>query len=257
MLISLLISVYLEFSTSLSSKDEMMNNAKILKLKEKGEMQIFLFRIINFQEVRIHFNANKGVEGKFPVIEVTGSTLSFGRHINAGIVDKTKPYYQKFDESQYDFFVYTNGTEVQFGEVKNAKLHVLGFYSYEELDSLPFMGFSSTSPADWTVEEAVSGEKIKINETFQTFVNLTCKPDTQTGFSEWTFPQGLSKEDLSAALCVPVHSCYMSNVSHDDSVSLASYRDHLGNDLIVLDVVKVGDVAIAWCTKTGIDNLMS
>lgn len=59
-------------------------------------------------------------------------------------------------------------------------------------------------------------------------------------------------DELSNATCVPAHSCYMSNVTRDSSVSLASYRDHLGLGLTVLDVVKVGDIAIAWCTKTGI-----
>ena len=125
-------------------------------------MQIFMFRITNFQEIQIHFNVNKGVEGKFPVIVVSKNAFTFGRHIDAGVVGPKKPYYIKFEESQYDFFIYTNGTEVQFGEVKNAFLKVLGFYYYEELDSLPFLGFSSANPADWTVEEAISGDKIKI-----------------------------------------------------------------------------------------------
>ena len=246
------ISVYLEFSTSSTSKYQMMSTGQILKLKEKGKMQIFLFRIKNFHEIQIHFNFNKGVKGKFPVIVVSKNALTFGRHIDAGVVGPKKPYYIKFEEVQYDFFVYTNGTEIQFGEVKNAFLNVLGFYYYEELDSLPFVGFSSAQEADWIVEEAVSGDKIKIKEDFTTFLNLTCKMDS-TDYAEWTLPDGLTSEDLTAASCVPTHSCYLSNITHDTSVSLASYRDHLGNDLIVLDVVKVGDVAIAWCTITGKD----
>ena len=248
-------SVHLEFSTPKSTIYEMMKNGRIIKLKEKGKPQIFLFRIINFEEIRIHFNYNKDVKGKFPVIEISSNAFSFGRHIDAGVVGPKKPYYLKFAVgSTFDFFVYTNGTEMQFGEAKNGLLQALGFYHYDELDSLPFLGFSSTNDADWILEEAVSGEKIKINETFQTSLTFTCNKDPKTNFSEWTFPPGVASENFSSVECVPAHSCYLSNVTRDNTVSLASYRNHLGNELVVLDNVKVGDLSIAWCTKTG-ENL--
>ena len=231
----------------------MMQNGRILKLKEKGKPHIFIFRIQNFEGIRIHFNQNKGVEGKFPVIEISTGALSFSRQIAAGVLaPPPRPYYHKFTEgSTFDFFVYTNGSEIQFGEVKNAVLHVLGFHQYDELDSLPFLGFSSTNDADWILEKAVSGEKIQMNETFQTSLSFTCEKDPDTSFAEWTFPSGLGNENFSSVSCVPAHSCYMSNVTRDSSISLASYSDHLGNDLVVLDGVKVGDQSIAWCTKTG------
>ena len=120
-----------------------MKTAQILKLKDKGELQIFYIRIKNFEEIRIHFNVNKGATGKFPVIVITKNALTFGRHIDAGVVGPKKPVYHKFDQPDYDFFIYTNGTEVQFGEVKDSFLSVLGFYSYEELDSLPTTGLYS------------------------------------------------------------------------------------------------------------------
>ena len=248
-------SVHLEFSTPKSTIYEMMKNGRILKFKEKGKPHIIQFRIIDFEEIRIHFNYNKDVNGKFPVIEITQNALSFGRHIDAGVVGPKKPYYLKFAVgSTFDFFVYTNGTEIQFGEVRNALLNVLGFYHYDELDSLPFLGLSSTNAADWVLEEAVSGEKIQTNETFQRSLSFTCNKDPVTSFAEWTFPSGLVSENFSSLDCVPAHSCYLSNVTRDSSVSLASFRNHLGRELVVLDGVKVGDLSIAWCTKTG-DNL--
>ena len=235
----------------------MMKTGRILKLKEKGKPQIFVFRIINFEEIRIHFNYNKGVDGKFPVIEVSSGALSFCRHIAKGVLaPPPRPYYQKFAVgSTFDFFIYTNGTQIQFGEVRNASLHVIGFFHYDELDSLPFLGFSSTNAADWILEKYLSGEKIKINETFLTSLSFTCDKDPVTSFAEWTFPTGLGSENFSSVECVPAHSCYLSNVTRDKTVSLAGHMDHLGNELVVLDGVKVGDQSIAWCTKTG-NNLM-
>ena len=238
----------------------MMQNGRILQLKEKGKPQIFIFRIIDFEEIRIHFNYNKGVDGKFPVIEITSGVLSFSRHIAKGVLaPPPKPYYHKFAVgSTFDFFIYTNGTQIQFGQVENASLHVIGVFYYDELDSLTYLGFSSTNAADWILEKAVSGDKIKMNETFLTSLSLTCDKDPQTSFAEWTFPSGLVSENFSSvAECVPAHSCYMSNVTRDKTVSLASYRDHLGNDLVVLNGVNVGDLSIAWCTKTGTNPTQS
>ena len=249
----------MEFSTPKSDRYEMMQNGRILKLKEQGKPQIFIFRIINFEEIRIHFNYNKGVVGKFPVVEITSSVLSFSRHIAKGVLaPPPKPYYHKFPGgSTFDFFLYTNGTQIQFGEVRNASLYVIGVFHYDELDSFTYLGFSSTNAARWILEKAVSGDKIKINETFLPSLSLTCNTDPLTSFAEWTFPSGLVSENFSSAECVPAHSCYLSNVTRDKTVSLASYRDHLGNDLFVLDGVNVGDLSIAWCTKTGKSSTQS
>ena len=43
----------------------------------------------------------------------------------------------------------------------------------------------------------------------------------------------------------------MSSLSHDPSVTVQSFEDHLGFPLNVFDEVKLEDVIIAWCTHTG------
>ena len=69
-----------------------------------------------------------------------------------------------------------------------------------------------------------------------------------------SFTVSLSKDgitDLSGAVCVAAHSCRMSSLSHDTSVTVQSFEDHLGFPLNVFDEVKLEDVIIAWCTHTG------
>ena len=224
----------------------------MFKLKEVGVPKVVLFRIVNLEQIRLHFQSHKSAEGKFPVIEISPTEIRFGRQISSGILDIKSTFYKNFEVgSTYDLFLFTNGTEVRFGLVLNGFLNVLGFSTYDELDSLAFIGFSSSNNADWILEEAESGERIKIKGTFLPSLNITCKVNPGTGLADWTFPDGLNLQDFSSAECEAAHSCLMSNLEHDNSVRVVSYKDHLGNNLRVDDAVKLGDVAIARCSDSG------
>ena len=230
----------------------MLKNARIFKLKEVGEAKVVLFRIVNIEEIRLHFQYNKEVEGKFPVIEVSPTGVKFGRQIAQGILDIKSTFHKNFEVgSTYDFFLFTNGTSVQFGEFLNGFLKVLGFYSYEELDRLPFIGFSSTNSADWVLEEAKSGERIKIKGSLLSSLAITCTVNQDTSLADWTFPDGVGLQDFSSAECEAAHSCFMTSLDYDLSVRVVSYKNHLGHNLQVDDAVKLGDMAIAQCSESG------
>ena len=57
--------------------------------------------------------------------------------------------------------------------------------------------------------------------------------------------------DLSSVSCIPSHSCYMSSLAHDDTVTVQSFEDHLGFPLNAFDDIKLEDVIIAWCSQSG------
>ena len=231
----------------------MIKNAKIFKLKERGAANKIVFRIKNFEKIRLHFQVDKGVDGTFPVIEVSPTEFQFGLLFNDGTFTSLASFYKNFDVgSSYDLFLATNGTEVQFGEAKKSFLHVLGNFSYEELDSLPFVGFSSTNSAEWILAGGESREQIRINnETYQTFIELTCKTNPRTSKGEWTFPTGVSADDLNSVSCVDTHSCQLGDISYENSVSLAPHRDTFGNNIADHLELSVGDVVTAWCTNKG------
>ena len=142
----------------------MIKNARVFKLKERGAAKKIVFRIKNFEKIRLHFQLDKGVKGTFPVIEVSPTKFQFGCQTSNGTFSSLASFYRNFDVgSPYDLFLATNGTEVQFGETKKSFLYVLGNYSYEDLDSFPFVGFSSSNGAEWILSGGESGEKIRIN----------------------------------------------------------------------------------------------
>ena len=245
-------SVPLEFSTPQSSKDKMIKHGRIFKLKRSGAAEKIVFRIKNFEEIRLTFQGDSGVTGTFPVIEVSPTEFHFGRQTSEGSFKSLASFYKNFDVgSSYDLFLATNGTEVQFGLTKNSFLQVLGNYSYEELDSLPFVGFSSTNDAEWLLEGGERAQKIRINEgNYQTFLEVTCKTNHQTTLAEWTLPTGaLSLEDLTRVSCVDTTSCQLGDLSYENSVSLAPYRDTFGNNIQAQLEVSVGDQVTAWCTN--------
>ena len=43
----------------------------------------------------------------------------------------------------------------------------------------------------------------------------------------------------------------MSSLTHDDTVTVQSFEDHLGFPLNAFDDIKLGDVIIAWCSQSG------
>ena len=43
----------------------------------------------------------------------------------------------------------------------------------------------------------------------------------------------------------------MSTLTHDDTVTVQSFEDHLGFPLNAFDEIKLEDVIIAWCSQSG------
>ena len=43
----------------------------------------------------------------------------------------------------------------------------------------------------------------------------------------------------------------MSGLTHDDTVTVQSFEDHLGFPLNAFDEIKLEDVIIAWCSQSG------
>ena len=57
---------------------------------------------------------------------------------------------------------------------------------------------------------------------------------------------------LSSVACIPAHSCYMSALTHDATVTVQSFEDHLGFPLNAFDEIKLEDTIIAWCSESGV-----
>lgn len=225
-----------------------MTHAKILKLKEPGATQIFRFRIKPFEKIRLHFNTNKGLLGKFPVIDLTVTGIEFGRQIDDGIVDTKKTSQHHFEaDTAEDFVLYTAGTQVQVGGFEGSQLVILGSYEYSELDSLPYVGFSSSREADWVLENGLSGAKILVEGTYHRTLEMVCEVASEDT-ARWKLRPPV---DLSSVSCVPAHSCSLTNISRDQSVVVTGLTDHLGQHLYLTDGVPLGGTVLARCLDTG------
>ena len=235
--------VHLKFSTLESDERELLRNAKILRLREPGINRIFRFRLESFQRIRIHFHVNKGLEGKFPVVDVSPTTIDFSRHIGGGIVgtEKSVRHKEKLEVGvPQDFLVSLQGSQLQFLKISaRGQLVVLGSHHYAGLERLPYVGFSSPSRADWVLERGQSGDKIRVGGRFYRSLQVECQLSPLSGSGSWTFLQDLNETELRTAQCQAAHSCQLSQIRRDLTVSLAGYRDHLNNRLSVLDHVKV------------------
>ena len=116
---------------------------------------------------------------------------------------------------------------------------LLGSHHYAELDSLNYVGFSSTGPAVWVLEKGQSGDKILVGGRFYRSLQVECQLNPLTLLSSWTLQSRENWTELRSAECVAAHSCYLSQVTRDPTVRLAGYVDHLNNTLTLLDAVKV------------------
>ena len=227
-----------------------MTHAKILKLKEPGATQIFRFRIKPFEKIRLHFHINKGLQGKFPVIDLTLTGIKFSRHIADGIVDTKKSSQLHFEaDTAQDFVLYTAGAQLQVGVFKGSQLVILGSYDYSELDSLPYVGFSSSREADWILEDGLSGSKILAEGSYHRTLEVVCEVATEDT-AKWSLRPPV---DLASVSCVPAHSCSLTNISRDQSMVLTGLADHLGQHLYLADGVQLGGTVLARCLDTGND----
>ena len=227
----------------------MMNHATILKLKEPGLAQIFRFRVKPFEEIRLHFHVNKGLDGKFPVVDISSTGVKFGRQIAEGVIDYRMFRQQNIEPHvEHDFVVYTNFTQLQIGVLEKSQVLVLGTYDYTDLDSLAYVGFSSTNNAAWILENGLPGDNIFIDGSYQRRLEVVCEVEPEDNSFQWKLR---GPREVSSVACVPAHTCHLSNVTHDHTVGLAGLRDHLGQHLFVIDGVKLGGSILAWCIDTG------
>ena len=88
-----------------------------------------------------------------------------------------------------------------------------------------------------------------MNGNYTREYKLICSDQNPKTWSIWELQD--NETDLSSANCIPSHSCKMSNIEYDDSVTVQSFEDHLGFPLNVFDDVKISDVIIAWCSEIG------
>ena len=68
-------------------------------------------------------------------------------------------------------------------------------------------------------------------------------------FDKYHYQDGIT--DLGSVSCVPYHSCNISEVAHDDNVTVKSYQDHLGFPLSATDEVNLGGEIVASCDMKG------
>ena len=131
-----------------------MLTGRTFKLHQSGKQQMISFRVDKFGFIRISFTRNRNFSTlEFPIIEVRSNGVSFCRHLKNGVSYSKKKFPYSFTEGTiYDFFMVTKGTEVKFGILRNGTYKTIGFFNYLELDSLPYVGFSSELDTIWIIE---------------------------------------------------------------------------------------------------------
>lgn len=149
------VAVHYNFTTPISPKREMLKNSKMLKLHVLDQMQMLKFRVVNFEFVRVHFIMNRKVETKdYPVVEISEDGVDFCRHLQNGVTYSKKVFKHAFSAgSSIDFFMVIEERQVIVGIFENFLFKTIGFYYYDELNTLPYMGFSSTNGAEWILEK--------------------------------------------------------------------------------------------------------
>lgn len=133
-----------------------MKNSKKLKIHNLNKMQMLRFRVDNFEFIRIQFNLNTlWMTKDYPVIEVSEDGVDFARHLKNGVTYSKKVFKESFIYGRtYDFFIVMDGSKVLFGTFEKLQFRTVGFYFYDELDTLPFIGFSSINKVLWILENS-------------------------------------------------------------------------------------------------------
>ena len=133
----------------------MMLTSKNIKMHESGTPQLFRIRVEALDFIRITFTQNRNFATKdFPIIEVSNKGVDFCRHLQNGVSYSKKLFFHSFElGKKHDFFILTNRSKVIFGTFEDFHFHTYGFYTYDELDTLPYIGFSSLKEMEWTVEK--------------------------------------------------------------------------------------------------------
>ena len=139
----------------------MMVNGRVLKILISGKEQLLKFRIKNFGFFRISFTKDRNFSAlEFPIIEVRNNEVDFARHLKNGVANSKKKFpYTFIDGVSYDMFIITAGVDIKFGIYKEGTYKTIGFFTYMELDTLPYVGFSSQLETVWIVEEGTIREK--------------------------------------------------------------------------------------------------
>ena len=134
----------------------MLKNSKKLKIHNLNKMQMLRFRVDNFEFIRIQFNLNTlWMTKDYPVIEVSEDGVDFARHLKNGVTYSKKVFKESFIYGRtYDFFIVMDGSKVLFGTFEKLQFRTVGFYFYDELDTLPYIGFSSINKVLWILENS-------------------------------------------------------------------------------------------------------
>ena len=142
---------------------QMMVNGKVIKMHQSGKQQLMKFRIQNFGFFRITFTQNRNFSTlNFPLIEVRNNEVDFARHLKNGVANSKKKFpYDFTDGATYDFFMVTNGPNIKFGIYKERTYKTIGYFSYLELDTLSYVGFSTEMETVWIIEEGIVLVKFK------------------------------------------------------------------------------------------------
>ena len=134
----------------------MLKNSNKLKIHNLNKMQIIRFRVNNFEFIRIQFNLNTlWMTKDYPVIEVSEDGVDFARHLKNGVTYSKKVFKEPFIYGRtYDFFIVMDGSKLLFGTFEKLQFRTVGFYFYDELDTLPYIGFSSINKVLWILENS-------------------------------------------------------------------------------------------------------
>ena len=135
----------------------MLQNSLKLRIHDLQKMQILRFRVKNFEFIRIQFTLNTLWEtNDYPVLEVSEDGVDFCRHLKNGVTYSKKSFKESFVYGRtYDFFILMDGRKLLFGTFEKLKFRTIGFYFYDELVTLPYLGFSSINEADWILENSI------------------------------------------------------------------------------------------------------
>ena len=126
-----------------------------MKMHQLGTKQFIKFRVNNFQLITVHFSEARRLKENDPIVEISRTLVKFCR-FNASGLDCLK----EFKDSQSsllrptnDFYIETNGEDIAVGTYQHYQFNKIGIFKYPELDTLPYVGFSSIKESNWTIEE--------------------------------------------------------------------------------------------------------
>ena len=122
----------------------------------QAEAQQFIkFRVNNFQLITVHFSKYKTFSDNDPILEISKTGVRYCTifHTHWELEDCLNTTKHDLSRSIIDFWIITKGSELTLATYYKQQYVKIGTFNITNLESYPYVGFSSKKETNWTLEE--------------------------------------------------------------------------------------------------------